>query len=238
VIHVENLVTQEQHLHIAAADGAPGFNELVYEIADKFGADDVPPKAIVMDDYNNDWDTLYPFSAFLSPFKLDLPLDPAYVAPWPPEERFSVTAVNDTIDEQTGTRKLTLRIDHPGIIWTVIAFDAHVLEWTLDNNPPNEFARHHIKEASFYGTDTWTVSMTIKHSPVRAEESATTGTGAALKIDFIGIQEKRMWPGKKAESDGSQAMKLFKAFDSWIDEKTGGTVDAMLLGCVRGETVV
>jgi hypothetical protein len=141
------LVTQEQHLHIAAADGAPGFNELVYEIADKFGADDVPPKAIVMDDYNNDWDTLYPFSAvrtshlcfsswlltpnfvmylkpiscttqFLSPFKLDLPLDPAYVAPWPPEERFSVTAVNDTIDEQTGTRKLTLRIDHPGIIWT------------------------------------------------------------------------------------------------------------------------
>lgn len=119
----------------------------------------------------------------------------------------------------------------------VIAFDAHVLEWTLDNNPPDEFTRHHIKEASFYGTDTWTVSMTIKHSPVR-EESATSGMGAALKIDFIGIQEKRMWPGKKAESDGSQAMKLFEAFDAWIEEKTGGTVDAMLLGCVRGETVV
>lgn len=91
-----------------------------------------------MDDYNNDWDTLYPFSAvrtslvqwfsprlltnyaiqFLSPFKIDLPLDPAYVAPWPPEERFSVTAVNDTIDKLAGTRKLTLKIDHPGIIWT------------------------------------------------------------------------------------------------------------------------
>lgn len=141
------LITQEQHLHIAAADGAPGFDELVYDITDKFGADDVPPKAIIMDDHNNDWDTLYPFSAvrtsclcfsswlltpnfvmyskpiacatqFLSPFKINLPLDPAYVAPWPPEEWFSVTAVNDTIDEQAGTRKLALRIDHPGIIWT------------------------------------------------------------------------------------------------------------------------
>ena len=112
-----------------------------------------------------------------------------------------------------------------------------MVEWTLDNNPPDEFARHHIKEASFYGTDTWTVSMTIK-LPSAREESATTGTGSALKIDFVGIQEKRMWPGKKAESDGSQAMKLFKVFDEWIDERTGGTVDAMLLGCIRGETVV
>ncbi|KAH0836908.1 hypothetical protein J3R83DRAFT_8723 [Lanmaoa asiatica] len=238
VIHMEDLVTQEQHLHIAAADGAPGFEELVHDIAGKFGVDGVPPKAIIMDDYNNDWDTLYPFSAFLSPFKIDLPLDPAYLSPWPPEERFSVTAVNDTIDKLAGTRKLTLKIDHPGIIWTVIAFDAYVLEWTLDNNPPNEFARHHIKEASFYGTDTWTVSMTIKYSPVEDEESATSDVGAALEIDFIGIQEKRMWPGKKAESDGSQAMKLFKIFDAWIEEKTGGSVDAMLLGCVRGETVV
>lgn len=80
--------------------------------------------------------------------------------------------------------------------------------------------------------------MTIKHPPVSDEESVTTDMDAALKIDFIGIQEKRMWPGKRAESDGSPAMKLFKAFDAWIEEKTGGTVDAMLLGCVRGETAV
>ena len=57
------LVTQGQHLHIAAADSAPGFGDLVHDIADKFGADGVPPKEIIMDDYNSDWDTLYPFSA-------------------------------------------------------------------------------------------------------------------------------------------------------------------------------
>ncbi|KAH7923703.1 hypothetical protein BV22DRAFT_1068281 [Leucogyrophana mollusca] len=230
VLHKENLDTQEQHLHIAAADGAPGFGDLAIEIAEKFGANGLPPTAVIMDDWNSDWDSLYPFSAFLSPYKIELPLDPAYVAPWPPEEQFSVSAVNNKIDDAAGTRSLTLKIDHPGIIWTVIAFDAHVIEWTLDNNPPNEFARHHIKEASFYGTNTWTVDMTIRIP------EGTNGTD--LKVDFIGIQEKRMWPAKKAESDGGQAMKLFQELDEWLDEKTGGSVDATLLGCVSGTSVV
>jgi hypothetical protein len=57
------LNTREQHLHIAAADGAPGFDDLVRDITTHFGADGVPPKAVVMDDWNSDWDTLYPFSA-------------------------------------------------------------------------------------------------------------------------------------------------------------------------------
>jgi hypothetical protein len=57
------LNTGEQHLHIAAADGAPGFDDLVYDITTHFGADGVPAKAVVMDDWNSDWDTLYPFSA-------------------------------------------------------------------------------------------------------------------------------------------------------------------------------
>lgn len=116
----------------------------------------------------------------------------------------------------------------------VIAFNAHVLEWTLDNNPPSEFARHHIKEASFYGTDSWTVTMTIKQPQSSDEE----GAGPGLKIDFTGIHERRMWPAKKAESDGSRAMKLFEKLDRWIEERTEGTVDAMLVGCVRGENIV
>lgn len=114
----------------------------------------------------------------------------------------------------------------------MIAFDAHVLEWTLDNNPPEEFARHHIKEASFYGTDVWTVDMTIEWPSLQNTHAD------GLKVDFIGIQEKRMWPAKKADADGSQAMKLFREFDEWLDEKTGGSVDALLMGCVSGEAVV
>jgi len=49
-----------------------------------------------------------------------LPVDPAAdaVTSLLPEHRFTVTAVNDRIDKQAGKRHLTLKIDHPGIIWT------------------------------------------------------------------------------------------------------------------------
>lgn len=48
---------------MAAADGAPGFELLVQDIAKEFGNADVKPIPVVMDDYNSDWDSIYPFSA-------------------------------------------------------------------------------------------------------------------------------------------------------------------------------
>jgi len=112
----------------------------------------------------------------------------------------------------------------------VIAFDAHVLQWTLDDSPPDHFARHHIKEASFYGQDTWTVDLTVKIS---------SPSLSAIKVDYIGIGEKRMWPAKAAEkAGGGRAMILFEELDRYLEESTGGTVDVLLLGCLGGETVV
>jgi hypothetical protein len=122
---------------------------------------------------------------------------------------------------------LSLRSNH-----AVVAFDAHVLKWTLDDNPPNEHVRHHIKEGSFYGTDTWTVDLVIKHTP----------SSPGLRVNYVGIQEKGMWPGKKSEKDTEGghrlAMALFEELDDWLDKKTRGTVDALLLGCVGGVSVV
>jgi len=126
---------------------------------------------------------------------------------------------------------LTLSINHPGIIWTAVTFNAHVLEWTLDNNPPNEYSRHYIKEGSFYGHDTWTVDLVVK-IPENDPE-------ARIAVNFVGIHEQAMWPGKKAEKElGGRAMKLFEKFDAWVEEKTGGIVDALLIGCVAGITTV
>jgi hypothetical protein len=141
--------------------------------------------------------------------------------------------VNDTVDTAKGTRSLTLKVIHPGIIWTAVAFDAHVLKWTLDENPPNEYARHHIKEGSFYGYDTWTIDLLVK-LPSSSEQSAEQQNDQ-IRVDFVGIHEKAMWPGKKAEKHlGGHAMKLFEELDDWLDVNTGGTVDATLLGCVGG----
>ena len=48
-----------------------------------------------------------------------------------------------------------------------------------------------------------------------------------------------MWPGKKSEKDtGGRAMALFEDLDGYIEEKFGGVVDALLLGCLGGIATV
>ncbi|KAF8159229.1 hypothetical protein B0H34DRAFT_655155 [Crassisporium funariophilum] len=229
VLHLENVTSHEHHLHIAAADGAPGFQVLVNDIVKEFSTTDSPPIPVVMDDHNSDWDSLYPFSAFLTPYKVPLAVAPGYVSPWANEKSFAVTSVEHGTSLIPGTRNLTVKISHPGVIWTVIAFDAHVLQWSLDDNPPDELARHHIKEGSFYGSDTYTFDMVVKSSE----------PGNGIMVNFIGLQEKGMWPAKKAvKAEGGVAMELFEKLDGWLEEKTGGTVDALLMGCVAGVAVI
>lgn len=146
-------------------------------------------------------------------------------------------------------RNITVTVDHPGLIWTgsaafcfassprllsyftVVAFDAHVLQWSLDDNPPDEYARHHIKEASFYGQDTYSFDMIIREQPT----PSTSGGEEKIHINFMGMQEKGIWPAKKALSaNGGIAMELFEKLDIWLDHRTRGTVDALLMGCVIG----
>ena len=163
-------------------------------------------------------------------------VSPSYVSPWLGSSKFRVSALNETINELAGTRSLTIKIDHPGLIWTVIAFDAHVVRWSLDDNPPNEFARHHVKEASFYGTDTYTFDLTVRLTE--------TNPNGRLKINFVGLQEKGVWPAKKVEfqaagSEGAgAAMQMFERLDEWLEVTSEGKIDALLLGCIGGVTVI
>ena len=57
------ITSEEQHLHVSAADAAPGFHNLAVDIAKEFSVPGTTPESIVMNDWNSDWDTMYPFSA-------------------------------------------------------------------------------------------------------------------------------------------------------------------------------
>lgn len=241
IVHYEDIHTHVHSLHMAASDGAPGFEDLVHGVAGQFGTGDVV--VLKMTEYVTELDPLYPFSALLAPYKLALPEKMST----PFEGNFGVTAVEDEIDVENGTRRLVLRVDHPGVIWTVIAFDAHVLAWSLDDNPPDEHTRHHIKEASFYGVDTYDVSLLIKlhsaPSPPTPPASDMPGNLPArptrLRVDFTGIREQAMWPGKKAEKEkGGDAMVLFERLDEWLEGTMRGTVDGTMLGVVGGSVLV
>ena len=120
----------------------------------------------------------------------------------------------------------------------VIAFDAHVLKWSLDDNPPDEYARHHIREGSFYGKDTYSFDMIVKLPPSSASGSDESDNQGIL-VNYIGLQEKAIWPAKKSvKAQGGFSMMLFEEFDTWLETKTGGTVDALLIGCVAGVMVI
>ncbi|KAG6810478.1 hypothetical protein H0H92_011713 [Tricholoma furcatifolium] len=221
ILHVENVTTHEQSLQIASADPAPGFNHFANRILDDFvrprfvASEAAELTPLVMDDSNSGWDSLYPFSAFLTAHKVSLPTDPAYVSPWTkPGTGFSILALNDVKD-----------------LKAVIAFDAYVLKWNLDDIPPEEHARHRIKEASFHGKDTWTIDLVLKLDTGNPEGS--------LLVNFVGIQEKAMWPGKQAvKAEGGVAMQIFEQLDAWIERTSKGTVDTMLGGCVGGVVTV
>ncbi|KAK7686297.1 hypothetical protein QCA50_010521 [Cerrena zonata] len=224
-MYLENITSHEQHLHFAAADSAPGFELLVHDLAQSFGLPEAPlPQSIIMNDWNADWDVVYPFSSFLTPYRVELPEHPDFKTP--PVHDFSVSAVNDSIDSAAGTRTFTLVVKHDDIIWTSVAFDAYVLKWSLDDNPPDEYARHHIKEASIYGHNVWTADFTVK---------IPEGSDGKIKFNFVGVHEKAMWPAKKAQKEeGGRAMRLFEEIDNWLLNERGGIYDATLVGCVGG----
>ena len=50
--------------------------------------------------------------------------------------------------------------------------------------------RHHVKEASFYGVDTWSVDLLL--------QLPKDGSGAGLRVNFVGTKEAVQWPAKKA----------------------------------------
>ena len=67
------ITSEEQHLHVAAADAAPGFHSLAWDIAKEFSVPDATPTTVVMNDWNSDWDTMYPFSAVSARRRLGFP---------------------------------------------------------------------------------------------------------------------------------------------------------------------
>lgn len=131
----------------------------------------------------------------------------------------------------------------------VLAFDAHVLSWSLDTPPPDIHTRHHIKEASFYGESLWTLEMVIRIPEKEtggkgsAGKSATQGVPqGAIEVSLSGIVEEAMWPGKKLEwksrmeagakkrgkttaAPSSVAMELFDSVAGWMDAETQGSTD-------------
>jgi hypothetical protein len=153
--------------------------------------------------------------------------------------------VDDVLDTTTGTRSLTLKITLHDVVWpgmslyysyctcsadhcaTAIAFDAQVLSWTLDDSPPPEHARHHVKSALFLGSDTYSIGLVI---------NATSSS--SLAVSHVGMRRRAMWPAQKNSASRDPATNVLARVDAWMDQKYEGVIDATMIGAVGGVTVV
>lgn len=118
----------------------------------------------------------------------------------------------------------TLSIHQLTKLAPVLAFDAHVLSWSVDDNPPNEYTRHHIKESSFYGVDIWKLDMVVRLNPDRSSlhDNTTLNFDAnsdpvgpsgnsnkdGIEMSLSGMVERGIWPGKKWEWMATQKKNL------------------------------
>ncbi|SPC67749.1 uncharacterized protein UHOD_06842 [Ustilago sp. UG-2017b] len=270
VHQVENITSGEWFMNVGAADPAPGFKNLANELQSELGiATESQAQLKEMNDYNSDFDILYPVSAFVTPYKFQLPPPPSssgfttkYASPAPESNHFTVKASNEILNLESNTRSLTLEMNHPGIIWPVVAFDAEILSWNLPSAPPTGYQRHHLKSVARHGIHSWSVDLVLRLQP-DAAEAAKKRSGIASKfkkvvggegklistkqgegkvdrdpsrlwIDASGLVADEMFPQHREVAGRERpAMNTFVKMDGWMQEKHP-EVDVMMLTVVAG----
>ncbi|EPX70912.1 peptidase [Schizosaccharomyces octosporus yFS286] len=202
--HMENVTSNEFSLHVAAADSAPGFEQLVSNLASKIS--DEPIVKTEIDDWNSDWDTVYPFSQFLGSYRIPLNEEPNF------EQKPRLSFSNKVV--ANGIANVTVTVDHPGLIWTVISFDADLISWSLPE-VPNDVRRHHIREVSAYGIDSYSFDMSYVDEPIY--------------FDFVGLNAIGHYPSKFEEGKHLPSMHMCsKLNEDYLPEYT----DALCIGVV------
>ena len=221
VQHLYNVTDSTTSLHFANADPAPGFDLYIDELRTKLGLGKV--KENQMDEWISDWDTIYPFSQFLNSFKVDLPFVQDQSDAVTKLEVIGEVASSETLQDGSSLIHVSIQVDHPGLIWTVVSFDADIVSWSLPT-PEVGLKRHHIRQVAVHGTWSHTLEMTVK---------LQAGAPRELMLDFVGVDELGVWPAKakNPRSLERESIRLFKRLEQ---EGVSMTSDLCSNGVVAG----
>ncbi|GAA5994045.1 hypothetical protein JCM5350_000059 [Sporobolomyces pararoseus] len=262
VLHMENTSTtpSEFHLHVASIDGNP-FLDLVKTSTEGLIPLGKVPEPTIASDLSVDWDVIYPIGQFLTTYKVPLhPVPSDYVSTW--SENFKVVVEKSSLDVVNMRRSLDLVLEHRGVIWPVIAFEADVVSWDLPKSPERGLIRHHVKSVSSYGIDKFPLSLTIQLDPTsfsaalrqeqrlknqRTDQSIEDEKLGSLKIDYSGLDPLGMYPASLVADDEVEqklrdeametkmGLKFFKQLEKRLENEP---VDSMLLSAVAGVAYV
>lgn len=255
----QNLTSDEWLMNMGGADpDTASLYAVIKDTAEHTGHVGELPGRVEMHPWNPDFDPLYPVSQFITPFKYRLPA-PAEGVVHHPAFRITVTHEHFDFSEDgmTGARNVTLHIEHPGLIWSVVAFDADLLGWDVGPLPPPAgLQRHHIKEVSRYGIESWDINLLVRldEDQVAAARARGANPGFShlvrtneseladptrLRVDFTALDESGMYPQKAPQhARGVHAhVDTFADIDAFLLD-THPEVDAMLLPTVAGVALV
>jgi hypothetical protein len=113
-------------------EGAPRLDKILDGLLSTLGSPDAMPQSMTMTDHNAEWDVIYPKSQvsvtpllrkaishlgqYIAQYSFTLPA-PTSSEAVAHDGKITVRAVKNAVDEQAGTRILSLVIEHPGLIW-------------------------------------------------------------------------------------------------------------------------
>lgn len=189
----------------------------------------------VMDDYNSDWDTLYPVSSFLDTYRFPLPAARANGFSWPAVQYNASRTLQDD-----GNTHIELTIDHPNFIWPALAFEAEIVGWAFGLPPPQGRMRHHIKSATSYGDHTIQLNLTVKLNPDEKFQLTYSGIGTFTFITLSWIPRltadvNQMVPGTASRRGPDMpASKWLTEMDAWARAKYDDSLDMCMSGVITG----
>ncbi|KAG0163832.1 hypothetical protein DFQ28_011149 [Apophysomyces sp. BC1034] len=206
VQHLKNLTSGEITIGLAEADHGPYIQTIVHSLEKELG---VPAQARNDPQNMNEWESVYPFNAFLGGYSFDaVPyiqshgdkeiinnithVVDALPGPFP-----NLVVQNDAYDHATGIRSFSVVCVAPTYTWTVITFDGHVVDWNIGDETPLEESSHYVlRHVAGYGSEGWKLDLSVK---VPEEERAEAEAGRwKMRFEFTAL-EKEGFAGHRKE---------------------------------------
>lgn len=204
---LKNLTSGEITVGVAQADHGPYIQTIVDSLEQELG---VTAEIRDASSNMNDWDSIYPFSAFLGGYRFNVEpyirhhssiqdlkqtksnLLDTLTGPFP-----EIKILNDQYNPETGVRSFSIVCLSPTYTWTVIAFDGHVIDWSIqDEQPLNHSSHYVVRHVSGYGNDGWTMNLSVK-VPENERPQAEAGEWK-IPFEFTAL-EKEAFAGRGEE---------------------------------------
>ncbi|KAI9261247.1 hypothetical protein EDC94DRAFT_562078 [Helicostylum pulchrum] len=203
VQQLKNLTSGQVTVGVAQADHGPYIQTVVESLESELG---IEAEVRGASNNMNDWDSIYPFSAFLGGYRFNVEpyirqhsnnqvgdkLLDSMTGPFP-----EVKIHNDSYNPETGIRSFSILCLSPTYTWTVIAFDGLVVDWSIADEEPLDISSHYVvRHVSGYGNDGWTMDLSVK-VPESDREAAEKGD-YKIRFEFTAL-EKEAFAGRGEE---------------------------------------